>query len=115
MPGLVRAAESKADLVVFGGTAPGIVSAVPAAREGLNVALVSRGAHLGGSLPSLGAVETHYAGYRAPLLDEFVAELKAHYRAEFGEDADAYRACVYRSRLRRRSNGRNRSEVSRRS
>ncbi|WP_166647384.1 FAD-dependent oxidoreductase [Prosthecobacter fusiformis] len=82
------------DLVVFGGTAPGIVAAVRAAREGLNVALVSRSKHLGGSLPSLGAVETHYAGNRAPLLDEFVAKVKAHYRAKDGEDSDNYRACA---------------------
>jgi hypothetical protein len=88
------AEQRTADLVVFGGTAPGIVAAVRAAREGLNVALVSRSAHLGGSLPSLGAVETHYAGNRAPLLDEFVAAVKTHYREKYGEDSDAYRACA---------------------
>ena len=94
LPGFVRAAAERVDLVVFGDTAPGIVAAVRAAREGLNVALVSRNAHLGGSLPSLGAVETHYAGNRALLLDEFVAAVKAHYRAKYGEDSDAYRACA---------------------
>ena len=55
---------NKFDLIVAGSTAPGIVAAVRAAREGLSVALVSAGARLGGSPPSLGAVETHYRGNR---------------------------------------------------
>jgi pyruvate/2-oxoglutarate dehydrogenase complex dihydrolipoamide dehydrogenase (E3) component len=73
------------DVVVCGGTAPGIVAAVRAAREGLTVALVVPGQWLGGSLPSLGAVETHYRGWRAPLLDEFIAAVHAHYRASAGK------------------------------
>src|SRR5437667_8300987 len=36
------------DLVVYGGTAGGVITAVAAAREGLNVALIEPGAHLGG-------------------------------------------------------------------
>jgi hypothetical protein len=36
------------DLVVYGGTAGGVITAVAAAREGLRVALVEPGAHLGG-------------------------------------------------------------------
>ena len=36
------------DLVVYGGTAGGVITAVAAAREGLNVALVEPGRHLGG-------------------------------------------------------------------
>jgi hypothetical protein len=36
------------DVVVYGGTAGGVISAVAAAREGLNVALLEPGAHLGG-------------------------------------------------------------------
>jgi hypothetical protein len=82
------------DVVVCGGTAPGIVAAVRAAREGLTVALVVPGQWLGGSLPSLGAVETHYRGWRAPLLDEFIAAVHAHYRASAGENSAAYRICA---------------------
>ena len=63
-----------------------------AAREGLQVALVSAGAHLGGSLPSLGAVETHYRGCRAPLLQEFIERVRTHYRERHGENSDAFRA-----------------------
>src|SRR5215216_3440778 len=36
------------DLVVYGGTAGGVITAVAAAREGLKVALVSPDRHLGG-------------------------------------------------------------------
>src|SRR5213083_2263480 len=36
------------DLVVYGGTAGGVMTAVAAAREGLRVALVEPGRHLGG-------------------------------------------------------------------
>lgn len=88
--------ESPAEfaLVVYGATAPGIVAAVRAARAGLAVALVSPQADLGGSFPSLGAVETHYRGVRAPLLQEFVERVIAHYRAHPGEAGEALRACT---------------------
>ena len=82
------------DVVVAGGTAPGIVTAIRAAREGLRVALVMAGETLGASFPSLGAVETHYHGNRAPLLQEFIEAVRAHYRSAFGEDSDAYRVCA---------------------
>ena len=84
----------KFDLIVAGSTAPGIVAAVRAAREGLSVALVSAGARLGGSLPSLGAVETHYRGNRAPLLQEFIHGVGKHYLGRYGADSEQYRASV---------------------
>lgn len=85
-------AQTTFDLVVCGGPAPGIVAAVRGAREGLRVALVAPGPKLGGSLPSLGALETHYRGNRAPLLEEIAAAVRAHYRQHHGEDSAAYRA-----------------------
>jgi ribulose 1,5-bisphosphate synthetase/thiazole synthase len=36
------------DLVIYGGTAGGVMTAVAAAREGLQVAIVEPGRHLGG-------------------------------------------------------------------
>jgi hypothetical protein len=42
------AAGSAFDLVVYGGTAAGVITAVSAAREGLRVALLEPGRHLGG-------------------------------------------------------------------
>jgi hypothetical protein len=46
-PGVPPAAQAF-DLVVYGGTAGGVITAVAAAREGLRVALVEPGTHLGG-------------------------------------------------------------------
>jgi len=45
-PALPLAAQY--DVVVYGGTAGGVIAAVAAAREGLNVALLEPGRHLGG-------------------------------------------------------------------
>src|SRR6266567_698783 len=39
---------AKFDVVVYGGTAGGVIAAVGAARDGLNVALLEPGKHLGG-------------------------------------------------------------------
>ena len=89
-----RAAFSPAAVVIYGGTAPAIVAAVRLAREGLDVILVTPTAHLGGALPSLGAIETHYRGVRAPLLQEFIDRVVAHYRAESGEQGEAYQVCT---------------------
>ncbi len=81
------------DLAIFGATAAGIVTAVRAAREGLSVALISPHGSVGGSFPSLGAVESHYRGVRAPMLQEFVDRVLAHYRTHPGGDGAAWRAC----------------------
>lgn len=81
------------DLAIFGATAAGIVTAVRAAREGLSVALISPHRSMGGSFPSLGAVESHYRGVRAPMLQEFVDRVLAHYRTHPGVDGAAWRAC----------------------
>src|SRR5712692_1911674 len=45
---LAAFAQEKYDLVVYGGTAGGVMTAVSGAREGLKVALLEPGAHLGG-------------------------------------------------------------------
>src|SRR5688572_27182895 len=82
------------DLVVCGATAPGIMCAIRAAREGLRVALVASGPKLGGSLPSLGAVETHYRGDRAPLLREFIVAVQGYYRERYGSESAQFRACA---------------------
>ncbi|MBP7140271.1 MAG: FAD-dependent oxidoreductase [Opitutaceae bacterium] len=86
-------AINKADVVIFGGTAPGIVAAIRAAREGLTVRLITPGAKLGGALPSLGALETHYQGVRSPLLKELADKLRGYYLNTYGEDSSQYHAC----------------------
>ena len=46
--GYTSAAPQSFDLLVYGGTAGGVITAVAAAREGLTVALLEPGRHLGG-------------------------------------------------------------------
>lgn len=82
------------DVVIYGATAPGITAAVRCAREGLQVALVSPTRGLGGSFPSLGAVETHYRGVRAPLLQEFCDRVTSHYLKRYGPESEPYRQCI---------------------
>src|SRR5581483_8828122 len=43
-------ATQRFDVVVYGGTAGGVITAVTAAREGLNVALLEPGRHIGGTV-----------------------------------------------------------------
>jgi hypothetical protein len=92
MPASPSSSDSKS-VLIYGGTAPGIVAAVRAARAGLKVTLVTPTHALGGALPSLGAIETHYRGVRAPLLHEFTEKVKAHYRECYGEASEQYRIC----------------------
>ncbi len=81
-------------VVIYGGTAPAIVTAVRVARSGHAVTLVTPDRWLGGSLPSLGAVETHFRGVRAPLLQEFIDTVIAHYRQRYGEDSEQFGVCT---------------------
>ncbi len=81
-------------VTIYGGTAPAIVTAVRVARSGLDVTLVTPDLWLGGSLPSLGAVETHFRGVRAPLLREFVDRVVSHYRDRYGEDSEPFKVCT---------------------
>ncbi|SPE28295.1 putative secreted protein, xanthan lyase related [Candidatus Sulfopaludibacter sp. SbA3] len=48
LPYLSAGATHTFDVVVYGGTAGGVIAAVSAAREGLNTALLEPGSHLGG-------------------------------------------------------------------
>src|ERR1700677_490949 len=45
---LAARAQSQYDLLVYGGTAGGVITAVSGAREGLKVVLLEPGRHLGG-------------------------------------------------------------------
>ena len=80
------------DLVVYGGTPGGIACAVRAAREGLDVLLVSPERHLGGLLANgLSTMDTLYNGARAPLYDEYRRSIHDYYRERYGADSEQYR------------------------
>src|SRR5258708_25470026 len=76
-------AAQEFEVVVYGGTAGGAITAVSAAREGLSVALVMPGAHLGGMV-SGGLGWTDYGkkevigGYAL----EFYLRVGRHYHLE---------------------------------
>jgi len=80
------------DLVVYGGTAGGVLTAVSAAREGLGVVLLEPGSHLGGMVAG-GLSATDYGkkeaigGYAL----EFFWRLGNHYgMRRYGQDAAWY-------------------------
>ena len=83
------------DLCVYGATAGGIVAAVRAARLGLTTVLVSFAEVPGGVFPSLGAVETHYEGNRAPLLTEIQERIRDYYKQTYGEESAQYQTCRF--------------------
>src|SRR5689334_12929740 len=71
------------DIVVYGGTAGGVISAVAAARQGLRVALLEPGNHLGGMVTGGLSATDHgekevVGGYSL----EFYERLGRHYHRE---------------------------------
>ena len=88
--GAVRAAgaESGADVVVYGGTAGGVVAAVAAAREGARVVLLEPGRHLGGMVSGgLGATDAGRTDTIGGVAGEFFTRLGKHY----GKDGPTWR------------------------
>ncbi len=90
--------SSTFDLVVVGATPGGIACAVRAARSGMRVLLTQYNHHIGGLWSNgLGAIDTQYAGRRAPLYSEFCDRLLAFYRERYGHDSLQYRAVLTKS------------------
>ncbi len=83
------------DLVVVGATPAGVACAVRAAREGLTVLLTQYNHHIGGLWSNgLGAIDTQYAGCRAPIYNEFCDRILKFYRERYGRDSAQYRSCM---------------------
>jgi len=82
--------ETDCEVVVIGGTAAGVATAVRAAREGCQTALVSYYDKLGGMISNMGTLDTRFIKERAPLYDTLVDGIDDHYRTEYGEDSDQY-------------------------
>lgn len=94
------------DLVVVGATPGGIACAIRGAREGLRVVLTHHNRHIGGLWSNgLGAIDTQYAGRRAPLYTEFCDRLLARYRERYGRESVQYRAVFTKSFSRYSSSG----------
>lgn len=74
------AAITTTDLVVYGGTASGVVTAYAAAKEGLHVVLLEPGAHLGGMVTGgLSASDVAYFPIIGGYARDFYREAAAHY------------------------------------
>src|SRR5262249_52170481 len=83
------------DFVVYGSTPRGIACAGRAAREGLDVLLVTHPEHIRGILRSgLSTMDTLYNGARAPLYDEYRQRIYDHYLAAYGENSPQYKASL---------------------
>lgn len=92
-PGLSSMIAQQYDLVVYGATPGGVACAVRAAREGLDVQIVSHTEHPGGMLSNgLSTMDTLYNGRRAPLYDELREMIYAHYLNKYGAQSSQYRA-----------------------
>jgi hypothetical protein len=82
------------DVAVVGGTPGGIAAAVRAAREGNDTLLAAYHDHIGGMMASgLSYTDTLTMKARAPVLEEFVAGVRDHYRERYGEDSEQYAYC----------------------
>ncbi len=83
------------DLLVYGSTPGGIACAVRAAREGVQVMLVTHAEHVGGLLSNgLSTMDALYSGKRAPVYDELREAIHQHYATTYGKDSSQYRASL---------------------
>ena len=75
-----NAAPAPTDLVVYGGTASGVVTAYAAAKEGLHVVLLEPGSHLGGMVTGgLSASDVAHFQIIGGYARDFYREAAAHY------------------------------------
>jgi hypothetical protein len=94
-PVTTRAAEPRgADVVVYGGTAAGVIAAVAAGREDKWVILLEPGRHLGGMVSGgLGATDTGNRKAIGGYSREFFARVREHYVQNYGADSEPVRDC----------------------
>lgn len=75
------AAPVSTDVIVYGGTASGVVTAYAAAKEGLHVVLLEPGSHLGGMVTGgLSATDVAHFQIIGGYARDFYREAAAHYR-----------------------------------
>src|SRR3982751_900993 len=82
---------SEADLVVYGGTASGVMTAYTAAKEGLHVILLEPGTHLGGMVTGgLSATDVAHFQIIGGYARAFYREAAAHYGVHNLDTHDAW-------------------------
>jgi hypothetical protein len=87
-------AAAEYDVVVYGGTPAGIMTAVAAARHGRSVALVEPSAHVGGVVAG-GLVYTDIGKRETVggLADEFLKRVVKYYLEKYGPDSRQFAQC----------------------
>lgn len=76
----IAAEVKRYDLVVYGGTAGGVITAITAAQEGMSVVLIEPGKHVGGMVTGgLGATDSGNKGVIGGASREFFRRLGKHY------------------------------------
>ena len=87
-------AVRRADVIVYGGTASGVIAAVAAAREGKSVLLIEPEKHLGGMVSGgLGATDTGKRSAIGGYALEFFARVRRHYVAQYGAESQQVKDC----------------------
>src|SRR5262249_10443302 len=84
----------KADVVVYGASAGGVIAAIAAAREGRSVVRREPGRHVGGMVSGgLGATDTGNRAAIGGTSREFFNRVKDHYVKKYGADSEQVKAC----------------------
>ena len=94
-PTSARGAEPRQfDVVVYGGTAGGVIAAVSAGREGRKVVLIEPGRHLGGMVSGgLGATDHGNRGAIGGLSREFFRRVLGRYVETYGASSPQVKDC----------------------
>src|SRR5690242_16176018 len=80
---------SRTDVLVYGGTAGGVISAVAAAREGKTVVLLEPGKHIGGMVSGgLGWTDHGRRSTIGGYTKEFFNRVLDHYVSTYGKDSE---------------------------
>jgi hypothetical protein len=84
----------RADIVIYGATASGVIAAVAAAREGRSVLLIEPGKHPGGMVSGgLGATDTGNRQAIGGYAREFFDRVREHYTATYGAKSQQVKDC----------------------
>src|SRR5712664_1612957 len=84
----------RADVVVYGGTASGVIAAVAVAREGKTVLLLEPGQHVGGMVTGgLGATDFGNRAAIGGYSREFFQRVREHYVKKYGAASQQVKDC----------------------
>ncbi len=87
-------AQESAEVVVYGGTSAGVMTAVAVARQGKSVVVLEPGKHLGGlASGGLGATDVGNSAAIGGYSREFFDRVRDHYVQKYGKDSQQVKDC----------------------